>query len=649
MPQVSQPGFRFGDFSLMAAERRLLCRGESVPLTPKAFDTLLLLVENAGHLVEKEAFLRQLWPDAFVEESSLAQNISVLRKVLGDDGNGNKFIETVPKRGYRFVAEVKEVVEESLGTGNGEGAQERTTPPLVQAVAQTSRVTAEVQVTKSRSPRLRVYIALIAILATALGAGYKLWSWQRVHAPSQPAAHRAMLAVLPFQNLSGDSAQEYVSDGLTEEMITQLGRIGPQQLGVIARTSAMTYKDTRKTTAEIGRELGVDYILEGSVRRNASRVRVSAQLIQVKDQTHLWAQNYDRDMRDILSLQGEVAQSIAAEIQIKLTKQPGRFPPKNRSVDVEAYEIYLRGLYYWNRRSQTDLQRGITSFQQAIERDPNNALAYAGLAESYFVRAISGAIPTEDAMPKAKAAALKALELDDSLAEAHTSLAQISANYEWNWSKAESEYKRAIELNPNYSTGHHYYATFLMGMGRPAEALEEMKRAQQLDPLSPVIATFIGRAYYYAANNEEAIRQYRKVLDSDPSFPVARTFLINSLEVAGRFEDAANELRIEAAQLGGSADKAEARSRGYREAGAEGYWKETLRQKQAGGGPEPGSDLDTASIYARLGDKNEAFLLLNRAYGQRNMWLMNLRVDPRFDNLRSDPRFQSLLQRVGLV
>jgi TolB-like protein/DNA-binding winged helix-turn-helix (wHTH) protein len=647
MAQLSQPGFRFGNFSLNPAERRLLRCGETVRLTPKVFDTLLLLLKNAGHLVEKETFLNQLWPDAFIEEASLAQNISILRRILGDDGNGNKFIQTVPKRGYRFVAEVRDLTDEITNTRNGRGTDQRGGPgPAVDQTAVPEPVIpVEVQGSKHKSAKAALSIALVAALAIAIGTGYILW--RRSHRPTQ-SAHRVMMAVLPFQNLSGDSTQDYVSDGLTEEMITQFGRMDPQQLGVIARTSAMAYKDTRKTTLEIGRELGVDYILEGSVRRDDSRVRVSAQLIQVKDQTHLWARSYDRAMRDLLSLQGEVAQAIAEEIQIKLSKRPGAFPTTNRPLDVEAYEIYLRGLYYWNRRSQADLQRGIAYFQQAIDRDPNNALAYAGLANSYFVRAISGAVPTEDVMPKAEAAALKALELDDSLAEAHTSLAHISANYEWNWSKAESEYKKAIELNPSYSTGHHYYAMFLMAMGRHTEALEEMKRAQRLDPLSPAILTFIGKAHYYAGNNEEAIRQYRKVLDSDPSFPIARSFLINSLELAGRFEDAVTELKIEAAQLGRSSDQAGARTRAYQKAGPAGYWRESLRQGQAGGDLGPGSDLDTASIYARLGDKEEAFSLLDRAYAQRNMWLMNLKVDPRFDNLRSDSRFQSLLDRVGL-
>jgi len=569
-----------------------------------------------------------------------------MRKVLGDHGNGNKFIETVPKRGYRFVAEVKALTE--VSASNGSGVVTPLRPALSASETAYSRrpVAAEGQGTKWRSA-VPLSAAFIAIVVIALGLGYMFW--HRSRTPLQPSAHRVMLAVLPFQNLSGDSAQDYVSDGLTEDMITQLGRMDPQQLGVIARTSAMAYKASSKTTSEIGRELHVDYILAGSVRRDANRVRVSAQLIQIKDQTHLWAQNYDRDMRDILSLQDEVARSIAAEIQVKLTKQPGGLPARNGPVDVEAYEIYLRGLYYWNQRSQADLQRGIAYFQQAIDRDPNNAFAYAGLADAYFVRAISGAVPTEEAIPKAKAAAMKALELDDSLAEAHTALAHITANYDWNWSKAEAEYKRAIQLNPNYSTGHHYYATFLMAMGRHAEALEEMKRARELDPLSPAIATFIGMAYYYAGENEEAIRQYEKVLDSDPSFQMARSFLIDSLEVAGRFDDAVVELKVEAAQLGRSTDQAEVRERGYRAAGPAGYWREVLQQRQVGGDLGRGKDLDTASIYARLGEKDEAFALLNRAYNQRNMWLMNLKVDPRFDDLRSDDRFQSLLRRIGLT
>jgi tetratricopeptide (TPR) repeat protein len=375
---------------------------------------------------------------------------------------------------------------------------------------------------------------------------------------------------------------------------------------------------------------------------------VMAELVNTSDGTHIWGEQYDRKVSDIMSVQEDITREIATKLEVRLSTQQEKLLRKRYSQDFEAYQIYLRGRYYWNRRSQEDLQRGIAYFEQATERDPENALAYAGLADSYFVRAISGALPTGDAMPKAKAAAQKALELDDSLAEAHTALAQITANYEWNWDKAEAEYKKAIELNPNYSTGHHYYATFLMAMGRHAEALQEMKKAEALDPLSPIIATFIGKAYYYAHDNEEAVKRYSQVLSSDPEFQVARSFLIHSLEEAGRFDDAVAQTKIVAAQAGRGSEGAAALDRANRAAGPTGYWKEVLRQVQLGKDPGPGSDLEIAAIYTKLGNKERALDLLERAYAERNMWLMNLKVDPRFDHLRSDRRYENLLHRLGL-
>jgi tetratricopeptide (TPR) repeat protein len=386
----------------------------------------------------------------------------------------------------------------------------------------------------------------------------------------------------------------------------------------------------------------------GRIDFRGDHMIVLAELVNTSDGTHIWGEQYDRKVSDIMSVQEDISREIATKLETRLSTQQEKLLRKRYSQDFEAYQIYLRGRFYWNRRSQKDLQRGIAYFEQAIERDPTNALAYAGLADSYFVRAISGALPTGDTMLKAKAAALKALELDDSLAEAHTSLAQVTANYEWNWDKAESEYKKAIELNPSYSTGHHYYATFLMAMGRHAEALEEMKKAEALDPLSPIIATFIGKAYYYAGNNDEAIKRYEKVLDSDPEFQVARSFLIHSLEQAGRFDEAVAQTKIVAAQAGRGLDDAAELDRAYRATGATGYWKEILRQVQGGKDPGAGSDLDIAAIYIKLGNKERAFELLERAYAERNMWLMNLKVDPRFDDLRSDRRYESILRRVGL-
>jgi TolB-like protein/protein involved in temperature-dependent protein secretion len=454
------------------------------------------------------------------------------------------------------------------------------------------------------------------------------------------------VAVLPFENAARGAETDFLADGITQGAIDRLSRLG--DLKVISMGSVSRYRGRQGDPKQIGRDLGVRSVMLGHIGFRGDRIVVMAELVDATDGTHLWGEQYDRKVSEALSLQEDIAREIATRLEVHLSAEQEKLLRTRQTRNFEAYEIYLRGRYYWNRRSQQDLQRGIAYFEQAIDHDPTNALAYAGLADSYFVRAISGALPTREAMPRAKVAALKALEIDDSLAEAHTSLAQITANYEWNWSKAEAEYKRAIELNPSYSTGHHYYATFLNAMGRHSEALEEMKRAQELDPLSPAISSFVGRAYYYAGQTEDAIKQDQNVLESEPSFEMARSFLIRSLEQAGRIDEAIAQFKIESAQLGRGPEQAAARSHAYRAAGAAGYWKEVLRQTQNGGGPGAGADLDTAAIYARLGDKDSAFALLDRAYDQRNMWLMNMKVDPRFDNLRSDARFQRLLDRIGL-
>lgn len=454
------------------------------------------------------------------------------------------------------------------------------------------------------------------------------------------------VAVLPFENAASSPDTDYLADGITQSAIDHLSRLG--NLRVISLGSVMRYRGRRDDSKQIGHDLGVRSVMTGKIDFRGDRMIVMAELVDTSDGVHIWGEQYNRKVSDIMSVQEDIAREIATKLEVRLSTQQEKVLRQRHTQDFEAYQMYLRGRYYWNQRSQEDLQRGIAYFEQATERDPTNALACAGLADSYFVRAISGALPTAEAMPKAKAAALKALELDDTLAEAHTSLAQITANYEWNWDKAESEYKKAIELNPNYSTGHHYYATFLMGMGRHQEALEEMRRAQELDPLSPAIATFIAKANYYAGQNDEAIGQYHKVLKSDPSFPMARSFLIHSLEQAGRFEEAVAQAKIEAAQAGRSQEQAEALDRAYRAKGATGYWREVLLQVEHGKDQGAGSDLDIAAIYARLGDRDRAFELLERAFTERNMWLMNLKVDPRFDSVRSDRRFESLLHRIGL-
>jgi len=398
--QKTKHFFEFGRFRLDPVEKVLFADGQPVPLTLKAFETLLALLEASGHVLEKDELMKRVWPDTFVEDGTLVQNIATLRKALDEGPDQRSFIETVPRRGYRFSGIVHQV-------------------------------DAAIPEVKSRS-RIRYPV----VAGAAIGAVLLLATWFAVRAirpTSPPEQKRIMLAVLPFLNLSGDSGQEYFSNGLTEEMITQLGALEPARLGVISRTSSMLYKDTKKDARQIGRELGVDFIMEGSVRRDSGRVRITAQLIQVKDQTHLWAQDYGRNLSDVLSLQNDVASTIAREIKLKLTPAASARVSNASTLDPQAYEWYLQGRYFWNKRSKSGILKAIEYFKEAIVRDPSYAQAHAGLADAYaLLGSLSIAeMSRREAMSNAKASALRALQLDDSLAEAHTSLAFVLMQYEW--------------------------------------------------------------------------------------------------------------------------------------------------------------------------------------------------------------------------
>ncbi len=624
MRQEARHSYEFGPFHLDAAERLLLRNGRPIAITPKAFDTLLFLVENSRHLIEKDELLKHVWPDTFVEESTLARNIFVLRKALGDAQDEPQYIETVPTRGYRFVAAVQEVE----GTPHPEAA----TPERLARTA----------------PEARRWTWVAAFLLVAVLGATGYFAWQHFGPPSRPDTGKTMLAVLPFQNLSGDPDQEYFSDGLTEEMITQLGRMHPERLGVIARTSAMQYKNSQKGTDQIGRELGVDYILEGSVRRQGPRVRISAQLIQVSDQTHLWAESYERDRRDILALQTEVARAIANQIRVKLTPQHQARLANLHPVNPEAYELYLKGRHFWNTRSREGLQKAVEHFERAIKKEPNYALAYAGLADSYILLGPNNVRPPKEIYPQAQAAAVKALEMDDTLAEAHTSLAFVKLLYEWNGQEAEKEFRRAMELSPNYPTSHHWYAYALASLGRMDEALGEIKRAQELDPLSLTINSDVAQILFFAGRYDEGIEQCRRTLDLDPNFGPAYWYLGLLYEEKGMEKEAAAAFLKQASLAGGSAETATALEKASQAQGIKGYWRKLLElwKKKSKEGTPPA--FNWAVACARAGDKDQALKHLEMAYQERHPSMVFVKVEPVFASLRSDPRFADLLRRIGL-
>jgi len=672
MSLASRQFHRFGIFTVDTDQKVLLRDGILLPLAPKVFDTLLILVEDSGRIVAKEVLMNRLWPDTFVEEANLTFNIQQLRKALGDDARHPRFIETVARRGYRFIAPLEEPLDGNVASIAM--APARVGAADSQLIVGGEEFTSDVDSAKStkietrgakkpdralkattwadilhtsRRQRLLAATAVVVILAAV---GWLLLLRHRSSAQPQPVPGRLMIAVLPFQNLTGDSAQDYFSDGLTEEMITQLGNLDPEHLGVIARTSVMQYKNSKKTIDQIGRELQIQYVLEGSVRRESDRVRITAQLIQMKDQSHVWAREYDRDLVHLLSLQGEIAREVTDELHRTLGGRTRTEPASQTSAaprSYEAYDLYLKGEYFFNQRSVAGFQQAIDFFQQATSKDPDYARAYAGLADCYALIGGYSQHPEPDFMPKARAAAQRAVELDDNLAEAHTALALIVQNYDYDWQTSENEFRRAIELNPNYATAHHWNAEHLTWLGRFDEALRESERARQLDPLSLIIRADNGATLYYARQYDQAIAQFSAVREMDPNFP--RAGLIRfAYEQKGLFVNALDEIekwrRAYGDQPWSWSELAYVYGRSGQQAQAHHALQKLLQLDQR-------QPVDPATIvwaYVGTGDKDQAFAYLERAYSQHSSTIVTLKVEPRFDPLRSDPRFEDLLRRVGL-
>jgi len=444
MSVLSTRVYRFGEFAVDCDQKVLFRLGKPLSLTPKVFDTLVMLIEDNGRVVPKQELLTRLWPDTFVEEANLTSNIQQLRKSLGDNARAPRYIETVPKRGYRFIAPI--LTDDS---GPAEPSEIRQRPSAL-----------------ANSRLLRV--SMLVVGAAVFSSIFVWIVWKR--STTQPAmpGTRTMLAVLPFKNLTNDPTQDYFNDGLTEEMITELGHLDPQRLAVIARTSVMQYKNSEEGSERIARDLGVQYILEGGIRREAGTVRITVQLIKASDQTQIWAHQYDRELRNLLLLQSEIAQEVADEIQLTLTDKRLVDAPaqSTSSPSYEAYDLYLKGQYYWNKRTVEGLQKAIDYFQQAADKDPAYARAFAGLANSYALLGGYSGVPQTRFIEMARAAALRALMIDERLPEAHCALALIVQNYDWDWDTAEREYRRAIQLNPNYATAHQWYAEHLALLGR---------------------------------------------------------------------------------------------------------------------------------------------------------------------------------------
>jgi TolB-like protein/Flp pilus assembly protein TadD len=580
-------------------------------------------------MVTREEVQKRLWPEnTFVDfEHSVNAAVKRLRAALNDSADQPRYIETLARRGYRFVAPV------------GRGVAERETesaqvPPEPQAQAAAGF---------GRRLLWLVVVAAICVLGLA-GWGWRLWR-NRTATPAAPLVRS--LAVLPLQNLSGDPTQEYLADGMTEELIGRLANI--HGLRVISRTSAMHFKNTQLSVPEIAKTLGVDAIVEGSVIREGNQVRVHAQLIRGTSDEHIWAGEYQREYGSLLAVQDEVARSIAERIEISLTPQERRILASTHAVDLEAYEDYLKGRYYFNQRTQDAMNKSIGFFQQAIARDPGYALGYSGLADAYAMLGFRGGIPSKDALSRAKAAALRAIELDDTIAEPHASLGFIAETHEWDWATAEREYKRAVQLNPGDARVHHWYAGYLMYVGRFEEGISEARRARDLDPLSLPVNNALAGRLLAAGRLPEALEQAQKTLQLDPHFAPAHQTLGWAYLHNGNHIEAIQEFQ-KALQLSGTDDTDLMLDLGFAYATA-GDQEEArkilakLRTYHESGLVPSGS---VGILYGALGELDEAFAWLEKAFEERDPQLTYLKAGRRFEPLRHDPRFQQFVHRMGL-
>ena len=616
---------RFGVFELDLRAGELRKHGMRVRLQEQPFQVLAMLTVQAGEVVSREALRNKLWPaDTFVDfDHGLNKAVNKIREALSDSAESPRFVETVARRGYRFLAEVtaaEEAAAPSAVPGAKPGARE-TFPPVV---------------------RWGVVVPVLVLLLAVLAA----WVFFRSRNGASSPSRIRSLAVLPLESLSADASQDYFADGMTDELITDLGQISA--LRVISRTSVMGYKGTRKPLPQIARELNVDAIIEGTVLRSGNQVRITAQLIEAPADKHLWAKSYEGDLRDTLALQNQVASAIAQEVRINLTPQEEAALKNAKSVNPEAYESYLKGRYFWNKRTGEGLQKAIEHFNEAIVKDPQYAQAYAGLADSYALlgNADFDVMSPREAYPKAKAAATKALELDDSLGEAHTSLAFCLGLFEWNWNAAEKEYLRAIALNPGYATARQWHALQLSALGRFDEAISEMRKAESLDPLSLIISADVADVLFAAHRYDEAIEQGRKAIEMDPNFAIAHYEIGQALAQKKIYGPAIAELQKAKELSGGDTTCVAVLAYAYATSGKPDEAIKLLNELKSRPNHRFSYAAHEALIYAGLDDKDQALALLEKAY-EEHFDALALR-SPAFDPLRSDRRFRDLMGRIGL-
>lgn len=646
--------YEFGPFQLDPSERLLLRDGEPVALTPKAFDTLVVLVERSGRLVDKDELMNEVWHDTIVEEVGLARNISSLRKALGEDTSSPQYIETVPKSGYRFIAEVKQIEIENTDLIVARHTQ---THIVVDEKEEhesdyKEKIIEDIKLLppKSSLPFLTASLLKVAgIVAVVLISLTVIFYFTRNFQTPQDIQSNPPLksvAVLPFHTINSQSDDDdFIVMGMTDNLIYRLGNL--RKIIVRPTSSVLRYNAANVDAVAVGRELKVDAVVEGSFQRFGDRVRLTVRLVGTRDGTVMWTGKFDEKFTDVLSMQDSLSNQIAKSLELKLNEDERKLLAKRYTQDTEAYQAYLKGRYFWEKKNETGFRNAIKYFEQAVKIDPNYALAYTGLADSYLMLNSYGIDSPNETFPKAMSAVLKTLEIDNTLAEAHTSLGYLKRDYAWDFKGAENEFKKAIELKPNYVTARHWYAEFLVLMGRSEEALIEIQRALEIDPLSLNINAALGFIYFYTRNYDEAIKQLRKTLELDSDFLLARLYLGLTLEQKGMYDEAKAEIEQINPQFKDGAGLA---ILGHLYA----KWNRTIEAQKmldelvALSKKRYVPPAHIAVVYLGMENHDKALDMLEKAFDERSSLLIFFYTDPRSDKIRNDPRFIELMNRMGI-
>lgn len=645
-PATSARIVRFGIFEVDLNALELRKHGLRLKLPEQPFQILAMLLERPGEIITRDELRNRLWQtDTFVDfDHGLNNAVLRLREVLGDSSDNPRFVETIPRRGYRFIAHVEESFRTPPPPAHESGANQVVNgTPAASPESATALPKGRSLLLTQRGIAVGVAAVLVILIAGVIAASY----FTTRNANSVMAGKQTTsLVVLPLENLSGDQEQDYFADGMTDELIANLAKI--RSLRVISRSTAMAYKHTRKPLSEIANELHVDAVVEGTVLRVDKRVRITAELVQVSTDHHLWADTYESQIGDVLALQNRVSSAIVNEIRIKLSPQDRERLARNPAIAPEAYENYLKGRYYWNKRTDENLNKAIAYFSQATAQDSHYALAYAGLSDCYSIvgATIFGSMPVSEAAPKAREAARRALELDPTLAEAETPLATLKFNYDWDWSGAEDDFQHAIQLNPSYATAYQRYSLFLMAMGRFQDGFNQINKARELDPLSISINFSVGWRLYLARQYDRAIAQLRNTLEMDPSYELPHLVLGQAYEEKGASDLAIPELQKAVELSHGTPLMVSALAHAYARGGRKEEAEKLLAQLESDAKTKYVSPYYFAIVYLGLGDNEQAMNWLEKAFADRSNGLVFMRVEPELDHLRSNPRFLALQQRL---